>query len=353
MAYPKLIVDYEILKNNVKTLVNLCNTKGIKVAGVTKVFCGNPQIAKAYVEGGVSFLADSRIENLQRLKDLDVPKIMLRLPMISEAEKIVEYADISLNSEIETIRALSEKALEKNLVHKVILMVDLGDLREGYYNDEDLFQAVEEVLELKGVKLVGLGTNLTCYGGVIPSIEHMYKLNRLKKEIEEKFNIELEILSGGNSSSLHLLSDHDLQGINNLRLGESLVLGTESAYGQQLAGTRSDAFKLQVQVIEVKEKPSVPTGEIGRDAFGKVPTFVDRGVRKRILCAIGKQDIDLDTLYPVDKGITILGASSDHLILDGSDSEIDYKVGDIVEFTMHYVCLLRAMTSEYIKKELI
>ncbi len=353
MAYPKLIVDYEILKNNVKTLVNLCNTKGIKVAGVTKVFCGNPQIAKAYVEGGVSFLADSRIENLQRLKDLDVPKIMLRLPMISEAEKIVEYADISLNSEIETIRALSEKALEKNLVHKVILMVDLGDLREGYYNDEDLFQAVEEVLELKGVKLVGLGTNLTCYGGVIPSIEHMDKLNRLKKEIEEKFNIELEILSGGNSSSLHLLSDHDLQGINNLRLGESLVLGTESAYGQQLAGTRSDAFKLQVQVIEVKEKPSVPTGEIGRDAFGKVPTFIDRGVRKRILCAIGKQDIDLDTLYPVDKGITILGASSDHLILDGSDSEIDYKVGDIVEFTMHYVCLLRAMTSEYIKKELI
>lgn len=353
MAYPKLIVDYEILKNNVKTLVNLCNTKGIKVAGVTKVFCGNPQIAKAYVEGGVSFLADSRIENLQRLKDLDVPKIMLRLPMISEAEKIVEYADISLNSEIETIRALSEKALEKNLVHKVILMVDLGDLREGYYNDEDLFQAVEEVLELKGVKLVGLGTNLTCYGGVIPSIEHMDKLNRLKKEIEEKFNIELEILSGGNSSSLHLLSDHDLQGINNLRLGESLVLGTESAYGQQLAGTRSDAFKLQVQVIEVKEKPSVPTGEIGRDAFGKVPTFVDRGVRKRILCAIGKQDIDLDTLYPVDKGITILGASSDHLILDGSDSEINYKVGDIVEFTMHYVCLLRAMTSEYIKKELI
>ena len=269
--------------------------------------------------------------------------------MISEAEKIVEYADISLNSEIETIRALSEKALEKNLVHKVILMVDLGDLREGYYNDEDLFQAVEEVLELKGVKLVGLGTNLTCYGGVIPSIEHMDKLNRLKKEIEEKFNIELEILSGGNSSSLHLLSDHDLQGINNLRLGESLVLGTESAYGQQLAGTRSDAFKLQVQVIEVKEKPSVPTGEIGRDAFGKVPTFVDRGVRKRILCAIGKQDIDLDTLYPVDKGITILGASSDHLILDGSDSEIDYKVGDIVEFTMHYVCLTEGYDLWYIK----
>ena len=353
MSYPKIIVDYEILKNNVKTLVNLCNSKGIKVAGVTKVFCGNPEIAKAYVDGGVSYLADSRIENLERLKDLNVPKIMLRLPMLSEAERIVELADVSLNSEIETIRALSEKALEKNLTHKIILMVDLGDLREGYFHEEDLFQAVEEVIKLEGVKLIGLGTNLTCYGGVIPSIDLMDRLNRLKIEIEERFNIELELISGGNSSSIHLLSDHDLKGINNLRLGESLVLGTESAYGQQLEGTRNDAFRIQAQIIEVKEKPSVPTGEIGRDAFGKVPTFVDRGVRKRILCAIGKQDIDLDTLYPVDKGIIILGGSSDHLILDGTDSEKDYKVGDIIVFTLHYVSILRAMTSEYIKKEIV
>lgn len=353
MSFPKLIVNYELLKNNVKSMVELCESKGIKVAGVTKVFCGNPHIAKAYVEGGVSFLADSRIENLQRLKEFDLPKIMLRLPMISEAEKVVEYADISLNSEIETIRALSEKALEKNRVHKIVLMVDLGDLREGFFDEGDLFKAVEKILALKGVKLIGIGTNLTCYGGVIPSMEHMDRLNRLKREIEEKYNIELEIISGGNSSTLHLLAANDLQGINNLRLGESLVLGTESAYGQQMEGTRNDAFKLQVQIIEVKEKPSVPIGEIGRDAFGQVPTFVDRGVRRRILCAVGKQDVDLDSLYPVDKGLVILGASSDHLILDGSDSEINYKVGDIVEFTMHYVCLLRAMTSEYIKKELI
>jgi len=353
VSYPKLIVDYEVLKNNVRTVVSLCNNKGIKVAGVTKVFCGNPNIAKAYVEGGVSFLADSRIENLKRLKDFDVPKIMLRLPMISEVEDVVEYADISFNSELETIKALSEMALKKNKIHNIILMVDLGDLREGYYEESDLYKAIDEVLKLKGVKIIGLGTNLTCYGGVIPTMEHMNRLNRLKMEIEKKYNIELEILSGGNSSSLYLLSDNDLGTINNLRLGESLVLGNETAYGNQLEGTRNDAFKLQAEVIEVKMKPSVPKGEIGKDAFGNVPTFVDRGIRKRIICAIGKQDIDLDTLHPVDKGLIVLGGSSDHLIIDGSDSEIDYKVGDIIEFTMDYVCLLRAMTSEYVKKEIV
>lgn len=352
MSYPKMTINLQTITNNVKTIVSLCKKQDVKVAGVTKVFCGNPEIAKAYIDGGVSYLADSRIENLIRMKDINLPKIMLRLPMISEAEKIVEYADISLNSEIGTIKTLSEKALEKNKLHKIILMLDLGDLREGYYDDESLFESIEEIIRLKGVKLVGIGTNLTCYGGVIPTKEILRKLASLEKEIEEKYNIDLEIISGGNSSTVHLLEDDKIDRVNNVRLGESLILGLESAYGKQIPGTSNDGFKLQVEIIEIKEKPSLPTGEIGRDAFGKVPTFIDRGVRKRILCAVGKQDVDFETLYPLDEGIIILGGSSDHIILDGSDSDVEYKVGDIIEFRMHYVSVLRAMTSEYIKKEI-
>lgn len=348
-----MTINLETIKNNVKSVVGLCNEQGIKVAGVTKVFCGNPKIAKAYIEGGVSYLADSRIENLGKLKEINIPKIMLRLPMKSEVEKIVEYADISLNSELDTITSLSEKALEKGKVHKIILMVDLGDLREGYYDEESLFDSIEKIIELKGVKIIGLGTNLTCYGGVIPTKEILDRLAALEEKVEHKYNLELEILSGGNSSTVHLLSDNEIDRLNNLRLGESLVLGTESAYGEQLEGTKNDAFTLQVEVIEVKEKPSLPTGKIGRDAFGNVPTFIDRGVRKRMLCAVGKQDIDFGALYPLDEDIIILGGSSDHLILDGSDSKIDYKVGDIIEFRLSYVGILRGMTSEYIKKEII
>lgn len=348
-----MTINLETIKNNVKTIVEICHREGINVAGVTKVFCGNPRIAQAYIDGGVSYLADSRIENLIRLKDFDIPKIMLRLPMISEAEKVIEYTDISLNSEIETIKVLSEKAIEKGKVHKIILMIDLGDLREGFYREESLFEAVEEVLKLKGVELIGLGTNLTCYGGVIPSKDTLQRLVNLGKSIEEKYNINLEVISGGNSSSIHLIDKGEVEGINNLRFGETLILGTESAYGKQIENTKKDAFTLEVEIIEIKEKPSVPTGEIGRDAFGQIPTFIDRGIRKRIICAVGKQDIDFGTLYPLDEGIIILGGSSDHIILDGSDSEVDYKVGDIIKFRMHYVSVLRAMTSEYINKELV
>ncbi|MGM0396361.1 MAG: ornithine racemase Orr [Bacillota bacterium] len=353
MAYPRVTIDTEKLRNNVRTVVKIAAASHIAVAGVTKGFCGNPEIAKAYVDGGVAYLADSRLQNLKKLKDLNIPKLMLRLPMISEAEELVKYADISLNSEVETVKALNKASEKINKVHDIILMVDLGDLREGYFHEEDLLEAVREILNLKWIKIRGLGVNLTCYGGVIPKEGILQRLVDLATRVEDEFNIKLEIISGGNSSTIPLLDGRIPEGINQLRLGEALLMGTEAAYGNRIEGTDDSVFTLEAQVIEVKEKPSVPTEEIGRDAFGKVPTFVDRGVRKRILCAVGKQDLDLDTLKPMDPGLIILGGSSDHLILDGSDSGEDYKVGDIISFNMHYVSMLRIMTSEYVEKNII
>ncbi len=354
MYYPKIQIDLKKLEHNVKTIIDLCKKKDIEVAGVTKVFCGHPEIAKAYIDGGVSYLADSRIENLIKLKDYKLPKILLRLPMISEVEKVVEYADISLNSEIETIKELSRASVEKGKIHKIILMVDLGDLREGYFDEYELYKGSEEILKLEGIELLGLGTNLTCYGGVIPSQKNLRRLVEMGKTIEERYNIKLNIISGGNSSSLHLLlKDNKIEGINMLRLGESLVLGLETAYGNRIENTYDDVFQLEVEIIEIKEKPSLPTGEIGRDAFGKVPSFEDKGIRKRMIVAIGKQDVDFDTLILQDAGVTILGGSSDHLILDGTDSEVDYKVGDKLWFKLSYGGILSIMTSEYVKKEII
>ena len=353
MTYPRILIDTKIIEQNVRQVVKLAESHGIELAGVTKGYCAYPEIVQAYVDGGISYLADSRMVNLKRIAHFNLPKIMLRLPMISEVDELVDYATISLNSQLETIKALSEAALKKEKIHGIILMVDLGDLREGYFNIDHLYEDLPYILELEGVKLLGIGSNLTCYGGVVPDKETLKRLALIKDEIEKRFNITLDIVSGGNSSSIHLLKGEDLKGINNLRIGESFIFGTESGYGEQLEGTNPNAFTIEAEIIEIKEKPSVPTGKIGKDAFGKTPTFVDRGVRRRILCAVGKQDIDLDTLYPEDEKLIILGGSSDHLILDCQESHHDYKIGDILKFNIHYVSLLRAMTSEYIEKVII
>lgn len=353
MSYPRILIDINKLKHNTETCVKLARENDIStIAGVTKVFCAYEPAAKAMMEGGLDFLADSRMENMKRLSELPIEKMFLRLPMPSQAEDVVKYADISLNSEIKTIKALSESAIAQNKVHKIILMIDLGDLREGFYYDhkEIFFNSFEEIVRLQGVKVIGLGTNLTCYGGVIPEKQNLCKLVDFKNQLELKFGVKLEIISGGNSSSVHLLGKEQLPGINNLRLGESIVLGNETAYGQRIENTYDDCFILEAEVIEVKEKPSVPTGKIGLDAFGNVPSYVDRGVRKRVICAVGQQDLDSVNLTPMDKDIIVLGASSDHLILDTTDSGNNYQIGDIIDFKLNYGGLLRAMTSEYVEK---
>lgn len=353
MTYPRVLIDTKKILNNVQVLVKMAEKDGIEIAGITKGFCANKEVAKAYIDGGVKYLADSRISNLKKLEEFKIPKILLRLPMVSNVEDVVSYSNISLNSEVETIRALSQAALKLNKVHGIILMADLGDLREGYFIDEELLSAVDKIRDLKGINLLGIGVNFTCYGGVIPNKDLTNKLVTINNKVRERYGIKLDIISGGNSSSIYLLGNKSLDGINNLRLGESLLFGTESAFGHRIPDTYNDAFTLEVEVIEVKHKPSVPTEKIGKDAFGKTPIFNDRGVRKKIICAVGKQDTDFDTMFPYDKELIILGGSSDHLILDGSDSNIEYKVGDIIKFNLHYVSVLRLMTSPYVEKVIL
>jgi len=349
-VYPCVEVDLAKLTHNVKTILSMCNKKQIEVAAVTKVFCAQKPMVEAMISAGVTVVADSRISNLKNLKDLDCKKLLLRIPMISEVCQVVKYSDVSLNSELVTIKKLAAAAKDLNKTHNIILMVDLGDLREGVLI-EDAMSIASEIVKLDNIKLIGLGTNVTCYGGVIPDNENLGKLIKLKVNIEKTFNISLPVVSGGNSSSLYMVINNTIpEEITQLRIGESIVLGRETAYGHSVPGCHEDIFTLKGQIVELKSKPTVPTGTIGMDAFGNKPVFEDEGIRKRAIIAIGRQDIRLEGLTPVDDDLSIFGASSDHLILDVTDSKKELSVGDIVDFKIDYGCLLAAMTSTYVEK---
>lgn len=351
--YPRIEVDLKKIYDNAKFLSDQFKENNLRFMAVTKVFCADVEISKVIIDGGAEFLADSRIENLERVKDLNAKKLLLRLPMHSEVEKVVKFADYSLNSELSTIKKLSETAKSLDRVHNVILMVDLGDLREGVL-PVDVDTTVESILLLDGVKLAGVGVNLTCYGGVIPTSKNLGQLADIANHIEEKYNLQLDVISGGNSSSLYLLDKKELPSkIDSLRIGETLVLGRETAYGKLIEGMHTDAFKFAGEIVEVKKKGSAPIGEIGMDAFGNNPVFEDKGDIMRAIVAVGRQDVNPSGLTIEDSDIEILGASSDHLLLDISNSKKDYKVGDIIKFDVDYGALLSLYTSEYVKKEYI
>lgn len=352
-GYPRIEVYLDKIEKNCKRTVQLCKKSGIDVTAVTKGFCAYPEIAKSLVKGGAKALGDSRVENLEKLKDLDIQKILLRVPMISELDHVIEFADTVLISEISTARVLGERAGQKGKVQRVMVMVDIGDLREGFWLDE-IVPAYGKLMDIKGIEVVGLGTNLSCYGGVVPSVENLNALVGFAQLIEEKYGANVNTISGGNSSSMHLVYKGLIpERVNNLRIGEAILLGRETILGIEKDNYYSDTFVLKAEIVELKEKPSIPIGEIGVDAFGKVPEFTDRGIRKRAIIAVGKQDVQPDTLIPHDKGIIILGGSSDHTILDISDCEREYHVGDVIAFDLTYGGMLGGMTSPYVKKVLI
>lgn len=357
--YPALIVDHAKLKSNMKTIVDWCADAGISVAGIIKVSCGLANCALDYEAAGAKWIGSSRIEHLRRAKEagVKIPMLMIRIPMLSELDEIVEICDYSLQSELATLEALNEKALEAGKVHNVILMADTGDLREGFYDyDEMTDVAVKVEKEMKGLHLAGIGTNLGCTGSVMPTGEKMELLASIAEKIEKAIGRELEIVSGGATSSLMPLFDGVMpKKINMLRVGECSFVGNmgdlRNAYGRHEADDMfGDSIVLKAQVIESKTKPSYPIGELGVNAFGEKPVYVDRGMRRRALLAIGRADYgDVDDLVPVLEGAFIEAASGDHTIVDIEECKTKPEVGDIITFKLKYSAILRLTGSENVK----
>jgi predicted amino acid racemase len=352
MTTPRLVIDIDKIEHNTRTIVALCNQHGIEVTGVTKVTCGHPQVAQAMLRGGVNGIADSRLENIQRLikAGVDTEFMLLRLPALSRVDEVVEFVEVSMNSELVVLEALSSTAQQRGQVHEVILSVDLGDLREGIWPD-DLIPFVREVARLPGIHIKGLGTNLACFAGVMPGEDNMKRLVELAAEVERCLDCQLAWISGVNSSGLELIAAGRMPArVNHARIGEAILLGRETTHRKPWPDTFQDAFVLEAEVLELKKKPSVPLGKRSEDAFGQRPEFEQRGEVLRALLNVGREDIDVEGLTPQDPGAVILGASSGYLVVDVTDATNSIRVGDTLAFSLNYAALLAAMTSAYVNK---
>ena len=347
LRYPLLEINSAALLNNTRILTALCGEHGIDVAGVVKGFNGLVGCSQIMIEGGCRQIASSRIDQLMKIKEYDskIETMLIRIPMFSEIPYVVAYADISLVSELQTLRLIDAEALMQGKSHRVVLMYDLGDLREGVMDRDELnSMAVKVVEELKNIELCGIGTNLSCYGSVKPTSTNLKELAEAAVDVEEATGRSLSMVSGGATTVLPaLLRGHVPSKINHLRLGESIICAQDLPlyWDCNIEGLSKDTAVLKAQIVELNSKPTFPVGERGVAAFGKIKTYVDRGVRKRAIVAVGNQDIgDSQKIIPKDEDIQVLGASGDHTILDIEDCSHEYHLGDTVEFNVMYQAMV-------------
>ncbi|WP_069130182.1 alanine racemase [Rhodohalobacter halophilus] len=353
MAYVKLYRSE--LKHNFDFLDSLFKENGIKWGITTKLLCGNRAFLEEVIGLGIGEVHDSRISNLRRIKEIDPDTltIYIKPPPKDIIPDVVKYADASLNTELSTLYELSEEAERQNKVHKVIIMIEMGDLREGVMR-EDLINFYEKVFKLPGIEVIGLGTNLNCMHGVMPDSDKLIQLALYKQIIELRFNKKIPLVSGGTTVTIPLLIRGQLpDGINHFRVGEALYFGKDLFTDGVIEGMSDQVMELYTQVIEISEKPVVPTGELGMNPQGKKMEVSQDDYGKtayRAIVDIGVLDIQPDYLIPVNDNLKIIDASSDMLILDVGTNPEGYQVGDEIRFKLKYMGALGLMSSDYIEK---
>lgn len=346
-----LVVDLAKIEDNARRIVDAL--PGIEVVGVTKVTCGAPEVARAMLAGGVTALGESRLENVERLRSagIDAPVWLVRSPTPGLAGDAVRLAQVSLVSEVDIARALDAAAGDAGTTHGVLAMVDVGDLREGMWPDS-VAAFVEDVRAMRHLDLMGIGASLTCYGAIVPDASNLGILGRLADETALQLGRSISVSGGSSTSIAPVMAGAGRDFIDNLRIGEAIVLGVDPATREGIPGLglHADALTLYAPVIECAVKPSKPIGTPAQDAFGNVPSFDDMGMRRRAICALGRQDAPPEGLVPLDAGVRILGASSDHLVLDVEDMVEPPRPGDDLRFVPGYGATLALFTSPYVGK---
>lgn len=357
MAY--LTLDRDKLASNHRRLHDIFHEANIAWDVVTKLLCGNELYVREILALGVTQVADSRLSNLKLIKAIDptVSTVYIKPPAWDAIDDLVRWADISCNTEYETLKRISDAARSAGITHRVIIMVEMGDLREGVLRD-DLVDFHQRVHELPGIEVIGLGTNFNCLSGVMPHEDKLFQLGLFRTILEQTTGHQLPWISAGTTVTLPLLQSGRLPDcVNHFRIGEALFFGGDLANDVHLDGMHDDVLTLHAQVIELSEKPVVPSGDLGKNPFGAEAENTQAAAAgettHRAILDVGFLDCSPQYLILDDPDLGVIDASSDMLVLDAGPQKGNLSIGDHIEFKLKYMGALHLMNSAYIEKRVV
>jgi predicted amino acid racemase len=355
----RVVIDLNALRHNMQVVGRMMEQQEAAWSVVTKSLCGHKDTIRALHFLGARSIADSRIGNLRQASEAApaLEKWYLRLPHLSAVPEVVKHADVSLNSEMEIIEALGSEAGKQERAHHIVIMIELGDLREGIL-PSTLIKFYESVFDVPGVDVLGIGAQVGCLAGAVPNVDQVSQLLLYRELLELKFQRKLPIISAGSSNFLPMVLEGKIpRGVNHYRIGESLFLGTDLVSGGTIPGFRDDVVTLEGEIAEVKEKSLIPTGEVGATTpFDALSPMYDEHAASpgqrgyRALVPLGHLDTDVAGLTPLNANFQIAGASSDVTVVNLGDEPGGLRVGDTISFRPNYSAFVRLMSAPYLEK---
>lgn len=360
----ELIIQTEKIKNNIKYLSDYFDQHNIHWSLITKVFSGDQEFLKNIltddVIAKVNSVGDSRLSSLKNLKAVnpDMRTIYIKPPAQVYADEVVKYADISLNSSFSTILSLNEAAKRINKVHQIIIMIELGELREGI-KQSDIMTFYEKVFDLSNIEVIGIGSNLGCMYGIAPTYEKLLQLTQYKALISDKFKKDLKFISGGSSITLPLIENQTIPtDINHFRIGEAAFFGVTPLTNQKFNELSIDTFEFTANIIELEDKNTVPEGIISDANIGHTAAFDENKkdeITVKAILDFGLLDVDKTDLEVIDKSLIFVGITSDMIVVDlGTNRTKDgikkYSIGDKIRFKPNYMAVARLLNSKFIDK---
>ncbi|QKG79498.1 alanine racemase [Tenuifilum thalassicum] len=359
----ELLINTNKLISNISKISNFLEKNNIQWSLIVKILSGNKEVLSKLLQNPeikrIHSIGDSRISGLKIIKSInpDIPTIYIKPPPIDTIHSVVKYADISLNSSITTIRALNEEAKKQGKKHRVIIMIELGELREGVIRD-NIIDFYKNVFSLENIEVEGIGTNLGCMYGIQPTYDKLLQLSLYKQIIDAKFNVNLPIISGGSSITLPLVNKPEMpKNINHLRIGESAFMGTTPLNGKKFSDFSTSIFEFRSNIIELQMKSTTPDGILTEGNIGHTVDSWEYDKSNRAIVDFGILDVDAHELKPKDKSVRFAGTTSDMTVYDlgpnPKTGKIKYKVGSKISFTPSYMAVARLMNSKFVDKKIV
>lgn len=352
-----LIIDTEKILENIIKLDDYLARHNINWTLATKMLCGYQAVLEKLITSDVikrtHSVADSRVSNLRIIKEIrqDVVTMYIKPPPMDQVGNVVRYADISMNTTLQTIEALNKEAARQDKIHRIIVMIEMGELREGVIRD-NVLSFYEKVFELPHIEVIGIGTNLGCMYGVEPTYDKLIQLCLYEQLIEAKFDRNLELVSGGSSITLPLISKKKVPlGVNHFRIGETVFLGTDLNLNKKFRNLSTATFDFIAEIVELAKKETAPDGIVSEANIGHTSALSNE-YRESYRCILdfGILDVDVNDLVPKDDQVSFFGTTSDMTVYDLGKRSGKYKVGSQVHFWPNYMAVARLMNSRYVEK---